>query len=74
MLNTSMIEAHLTEAMRDLENMPCGGIGSNGPGRDELDAAAKDGKVYGGDSTYHQAQSAWLWCREAMGELDERKV
>ncbi len=54
-------------AINQLENMPCGGVGDDGMTQHELDDAVALGEVY--DATYHNAQQAYLFLREALDRL-----
>jgi hypothetical protein len=56
----------LREAQWALENVPCGGIGASGPSLGELQVAAENGKAFGGDATFHQAQLAWWLIEHAL--------
>lgn len=55
------------EAMQVLENIPCGGIGSDGPTLEELDEYVNEtGNPWCGDSNYDTAQRAWRLLERAL--------
>lgn len=65
MTTRELIEA----AMNELENMPMGGVGKDGPERKYLDKCNEQGMPYADDASYHAAQSAWLYLDEALKQL-----
>ena len=52
-----------------VENMPCGGIGKDGPTQEELDEASKEGHPVDGDSMHHQGQQTWLIAQRGIDIL-----
>ena len=59
----------LRDAQWALENLPCGGLGVDGPSLDELTDAAMKGHPYAGEGSFHQGQTAWRLIEQAlMGE------
>lgn len=67
---TSVELKTLSDAMLILEAMPQGGIGTTGHTLEELQQLELLGKCANDDSSYHNAQKAWLLLSEVIkGEL-----
>lgn len=60
----------IKSAMQEAEEMPCGGVGEDGPTQKELDKASNDGHPYDWDDTYHRAQQIWLHLNNAVKILE----
>lgn len=63
----------LHEIQDCVENMPCGGIGKNGPSQVELDDASKEGRPVEEDATYHQGQQSWLIAQRGLDMLSNSR-
>jgi hypothetical protein len=55
----------LREIQEISENLPCGGIGAEGPTQEELDAANEEGHPVEDDAVYHAGQQIWLLAERA---------
>lgn len=54
-----MSEFSITDIQSVLADLPCGGIGEDGPTLEELRALEAQGLVCEGDAVYHTVQRAW---------------
>jgi hypothetical protein len=62
---------NITIAMHEAENMPCGGIGKNGPMLKELDDYAKQHcQPMEDDAMYHAAQRIWRLLERALSIIE----
>ena len=62
------------EAMINLEQLPCGAIGGEGPTLHELDKfATEHGRNWEDDAMYHIGQRAWRILEAAFCKTDETK-
>lgn len=64
------IKQLIKDSMFEIENLPVGGLGKDGPNQAELDKATNQGHPIGDDANYHAGQQIWLNLNEAMQELD----
>lgn len=62
---------NIIDAQGWLEQMPMGGIGTNGATDQELLDAEESGHCYEGDAVYHNSQRAWLLLEQARKELSK---
>jgi hypothetical protein len=71
-MRDTSVATHIRNAMKDLENMPCGAIGNGGPTIEDLDASCGEGGDgwWEDDAMYHQAQHAWRNLELALREID----
>jgi len=64
----------LLETLLDIQNcaesMPSGGIGSEGPTQEELDAATQAGHPIEMDANFHNGQQIWLLAEKAINLLE----
>ena len=63
----SSTEELIEQAMDELQNMPCGGIGADGPTLDEIDAHVEETEeCIDNDAFLHTAQRTWRLLERAL--------
>jgi len=60
----------LTEIQCNVENLPMGGIGKDGPTQSELDEASGNYRPIENDSAFHIGQQVWLLAEDAKKILN----
>lgn len=70
MSNINQLRELIRDAMTELENLPCGAIGSDGPTLDELDSHADaTGHCWEDDAVYHCGQRTWRILETALNNI-----
>ena len=62
---------NIRAAMANIANLPCGGVGADGATRKALHDSLRQSRDFAFD--YYQAQSAWLYLRDAEKQLVEQE-